>query len=254
MNPSSRRGKMSAEVSASTQQRLNSYALAAGAAGVGVLALAQPAEAKIVYTAAHHVIGRNSRYILDLNHDGKGDFIISNEYSCVDSCNTFLVAKPTKGTQGVAGHYNVGHGFAFAYALRHGATVGPKVPFSAFNMVEGQSGGACSGQFGSQWCNVKNRYLGFRFKIHGRTHYGWARVSTNGAGGIKAILTGYAYETIPNKPIIAGKTKGSDDSGIGESHAALAAPTSDPVTLGMLALGSPSLSIWRRKESMRVPQ
>jgi hypothetical protein len=27
---------------------------------------------------------------------------------------------------------------------------------------------------------------------------------------INAILTGYAYETIPNEPIIAGKTKGSD--------------------------------------------
>jgi hypothetical protein len=32
------------------QQRLNSYALAAGAAGVGVLAVTQPAAAKIVYT------------------------------------------------------------------------------------------------------------------------------------------------------------------------------------------------------------
>jgi hypothetical protein len=28
--------------------------------------------------------------------------------------------------------------------------------------------------------------------------------------GIVARLTGYAYETVPNKPIIAGKTKGPD--------------------------------------------
>jgi hypothetical protein len=33
------------------------YALAAGAAGVGVLTLGQLSEAKIIYTAAHEVIG-----------------------------------------------------------------------------------------------------------------------------------------------------------------------------------------------------
>jgi hypothetical protein len=36
--------------------QLNSYALAAGAAGLSLLALAQASEAKIVYTKAHEVI------------------------------------------------------------------------------------------------------------------------------------------------------------------------------------------------------
>ena len=40
---------------------------------------------------------------------------------------------------------------------------------------------------------------------------------------ITATLTGYAYETIPNKPIIAGKTKVGDDRA--------------RTTLGRLALG-----------------
>jgi hypothetical protein len=52
------------------------YAVAASAAGVGVMALSQPAEAKIVYTATHHVIEKNSPYHLDLNHDGKTDFTL----------------------------------------------------------------------------------------------------------------------------------------------------------------------------------
>ena len=42
---------------------------------------------------------------------------------------------------------------------------------------------------------------------------------------IAATLTGYAYETIPNKPIIAGKTNGPD------------VITVEPTTLGSLALG-----------------
>jgi hypothetical protein len=58
------------------------YALAAGAAGVGVLALAQPVEAKIVYTPAHRVIGPDMKYLLDLNHDGLTDFTIANSYNC----------------------------------------------------------------------------------------------------------------------------------------------------------------------------
>src|SRR5579863_8625027 len=53
---------------------LNSYVLAAGAAGIGMLASASPAEAKIVYTAAHHKLPLNKDFFLDLNHDGVRDF------------------------------------------------------------------------------------------------------------------------------------------------------------------------------------
>jgi len=63
-------------------------------------------------------------------------------------------------------------------------------------------------------------------------------------------LSGYAYETIPNKPIIAGQTKSTDD--IDDSNvrpnAALTVPTAESATLGALALGAPGLSIWRRDE------
>jgi hypothetical protein len=63
--------------------------------------------------------------------------------------------------------------------------------------------------------------------------------------GVFATLTGYAYETIPNEPIIAGKTEGPDDAGAEESRN-LSAP--EPASLGTLAMGAPGLSIWRHKE------
>jgi hypothetical protein len=66
MNSSSRNRKTACNLSESTQRCLNSYALAATAAGVGVLALALPAEAKIVYTAAHHVIKQGTKRVLAL--------------------------------------------------------------------------------------------------------------------------------------------------------------------------------------------
>jgi len=65
------------------------------------------------------------------------------------------------------------------------------------------------------WKNSKNRYLGLKFEIKGKTHFGWARLSVGFKNGIRAILTGYAYETIPNKPIKAGQTHGENDATLG---------------------------------------
>jgi len=88
--------------------------------------------------------------------------------------------------------------------------------------------------------------------IDGEVHYGWARLNAGllqNQFGIQAVLTGYAYETVPNKPIIAGATRDTD--AVPETpDAALTVPTPAPATLGALALGAPGLSIWRREDSV----
>jgi hypothetical protein len=96
------------------------------------------------------------------------------------------------------------------------------------------------------------RYLGLKFKIKGKIHYGWARLSVEASNKpyeITAVLTGYAYETIPGKAIIAGATKGPDDI---EPTASFTTPTPEPVTLGALAMGAPGLAIWREKTGQRL--
>lgn len=77
---------------------------------------------------------------------------------------------------------------------------------------------------GGPWLKVGTAYLGLKFKIEGEVHYGWARVNTTDHAS--NYLTGYAYETIPNKPIITGKTKGRD------------VITIEPGSLGALAAGN----------------
>ncbi len=59
------------------------------------------------------------------------------------------------------------------------------------------------------------------------------------------MLTGYAYETIPNKSIVTGKTKGPNGlSNVAQpSPASLRAPAHQPASLGLLAVGAPALSI-----------
>jgi hypothetical protein len=229
-----------AKLPESTHRRLNAYAIAAGAAGVGLLASVRPSEAKIVYTPTHRVIGLNGSYNLDLNHDGIADFVIFEKafYSTVYNIN-FLSVKPL-GSNGVAGQQN-----HYAEALPRGVRIGSNNFYQhQAEMCDARSGSR-RGSFGP-WVNVTNRYLGLKFTIKGKTHYGWARLTvktTYGHIAIDATLTGYAFETIANKAIIAGRTKGPEDTIAEESSA----PTPQPTTLGLLAMGSPGLSIWRRE-------
>jgi len=81
---------------------LSAYALAASAAGVGALALTQPAQAKIVYTPAHIVIGNGGVHYfqLDINHDGVTDmsfFTMLN--GCTSGCFAELYAQFPVGNQ-----------------------------------------------------------------------------------------------------------------------------------------------------------
>jgi|HubBroStandDraft_2_1064218.scaffolds.fasta_scaffold48072_2 hypothetical protein len=237
-----------ASFSDSTRHQLNMYALSAATAGVGFLAFVQSAEARIVYTNANRVIPPNGSYNLDVNHDGKTDFVITNSVNCPEgaTCVSTLFAKPANTNNGVEGLHSSHGGWNFAYALNAGARIGPKRPFPATAMVFAIAG-SCPVVRTSQWCKVTDRYLGLRFEIHGKTHYGWARMTVGLGTHIRARLTGYAYETIPGKSIIAGATKGPDDA---ESAASVPMHAPQPSTLGMLALGSPGLSIWRREEQV----
>ena len=76
--------RVPSQLSESVREQLNAYALAATAAGVGMLALAQPAEGKIVYTEAQ--IDCSKLCHLDVNNDGRPDFILSNGPGSGTSC------------------------------------------------------------------------------------------------------------------------------------------------------------------------
>jgi len=217
-----------------------------------MLALTMPAEAKIVYTPASQTINVYGFYALDLNHDGIADFTIqlkTSHATGTDHFTTLGVLSPQNNAVEGGKTDTYGRG-PYAFALRRGALIGPKRPFPGSLMAWAGTISDFS-VFGGRWLNVKNRYLGLKFKIHGKTHYGWARLSvvSTRSSITSATLTGYAYETIPNKPIIAGRTKGPDDISVGGPDPAVTKPTAEPASLGALAMGASGLSIWRRKES-----
>jgi hypothetical protein len=230
------KGRTPSKLSESVHQRLNAYALAASAAGVGVLALTQPAEAKIVYTPVHVVLYRGS-LALDLNNDGMVDFTLLDKYRRNgQTTNSFwLYVNPQQKGNAAAG--NQGTYFRSALALNRGSQIGSQDQFNGNLMAFACSFMSTTDCRVGKWFDVSNRYLGLKFTINGKTHYGWARlnVSFKLNKGIIATLTGYAYETMANKPIIAGKTHGSDAVAV------------RPPTLGDLAAGASGIPAWRRR-------
>jgi hypothetical protein len=223
------------------QRRLNTYALAASAAGVSMLALAEPSQAKVVYTPAHQVIRQNGVYNLDLNNDGTVDFLIQEWDNGGYASSNALLADAALGNA-VEGSKT---GFrSLAAALPLGAPIGPNQKFltggnngEAMVSITHFTTGGTSYVHG-YWANVRNRYLGLKFEINGQIHYGWARLSVQRQQyHLTATLTGYAYETIPNTEIKAGQTSGgADDSSAGSSLPN--SDTSQSSSLGALALGA----------------
>ncbi|HWY59990.1 MAG TPA: hypothetical protein VNZ03_36340 [Terriglobales bacterium] len=249
--------RKTATLSKSIHHQLNAYAIAAGAAGVGMLALAQSAQAKIVYTKANIPIPSRTTIFIDLNHDGKKDFGLWRGDGHVTSLPSSFMAIYPNPSYGNAAIGTAQGWFKSAVPLRAGHRVGPHRVFNGNpgqmvrRLVKHATTNPVTYWYGP-WANggkgLRDRYLGLKFTINGKSHYGWARVSvTIGQQNFTATLTGYAFETIASKPIVAGQTKGPDDV-VERPDAALTAPTPEPATLGMLALGERGLSIWRREE------
>ena len=219
-------------VSAALEKHLAAYA-AAGIAGACLLYATPNAEAKVVYTPAHVVINLGSKFDLDVNGDGLIDFVFSN------AGTTFIelfAVMPQHHSNAV-----VNDGLCFSSnlqprqapaALPAGREIGKQLKFGAY--------GNCMRSFfyydtQGHWQDVTNKYLGLAMRIDGQIHYGWARLSTRGILNFQGLLTGYAYETVAGKSIVAG------DEGQGAPNDESVAPASEfgsIRTLGALAIGA----------------
>jgi hypothetical protein len=233
------RSRTAATLNTALEKRLFSYAAAAGAAGVGLLALAQSAQAEIVYTPADIPIPANQVLPLDLNHDGIQDFFFFLSLGSSRQPATLSV-DPVRPNNRILGSK------LYASALASGVNVGPGGKFQQEHDFMVENGSPYPGPFASRgpWKGKQDRYLGLRFLINGETHYGWARLAINATNfPMTATLTGYAYETEPNTAILTGATSGSDQTGQNRQPDSTTPSSTNPTpaTLGMLAMGSVGL-------------
>jgi len=253
MKASPKSSRKTAKLSPSSENLLGSYALAATAAGVSLLALAQPARADIVYTPAHTKIKSGGFTPLDLNNDGTPDFAFMKNYSHSSVSYLNLYRAPSQGSNAAVASREHRYRFSPA-ALPFGAPIGSSQQFlknGVARMAHRDQGGS---QFKGPWANqgkgFKHRYLGLKFQINGTLHFGWARLKVVISNNeMQAYITGYAYETVANKSLTAGQTKEAEATSLDAKTVGVNASIPESRTLGALALGSTGLSIWRRKES-----
>jgi len=239
------------------EEHLNWYALAATAAGVGMLGSSQLSQAEIVYTKAHRHIAPNTTIYLDLNHDGIADFSLKETVSSY-SADVFyrLSGHPVRNKNRIRGHIGF-FGHAYASALPAGVRVGSDgqfLPSAGLMAATTFNGGLrapatlyCTGP----WANVTNRYLGLKFLINGKVHFGWARLNVSCQNvDLTGLLTGYAYESVPNRPIVTGKQKGSEEPASADQQSTTSERTTapQPASLGRLAQGALGLAAGRTRQ------
>jgi len=255
------------------EKNLLTYIAAASAAGVGMLASPQAAEAEIVYTPANTAV--TPAVALDLNHDGIMDYNIvkwgeasvggSLQVSYLKVCHDPLLNSSHQchsSTNDPNAKNVVREAASGAMALPFGAPIGPGQSFKGTGVavlmgnlsVHARSNSNTSQKWDGPWADdgagVTNRYLGLKFQIDGKWHFGWARLSfkTTPKSGFSATLTGYAYETIPNKQIRAGQT--TETAETSSMKPIVAQVAAQGTSLGSLALGVLGLSIWRRDQDL----
>jgi hypothetical protein len=230
---------------------LLSYVAAASAAGAGVLACPLQAQAKVVFTDTWIPIAPiASVTYLDLNNDGIADFQISNKHNGCSASSSYgycvtMKVIPQNASNAIWGTNNgLFHGSASA--LGSGVTIGSQGKFQSGHEFMGRASrslrnGTRSAGSSGQWKETTRGFLGLKFVIQGQVHYGWARLSVSAAvGGMYAAISGYAYETEPNTPIVTGQESGAarKKGRRGKTGSTLA---STPSGLGTLAAGAPAL-------------
>ncbi len=239
-------------LSESIDKRLKLYGMAAAAASVALLALVEPAEAEIVITNKKIPIPRcdglhTCPVKVDLNHDGIADFSFTlGYYGYGQNVNAQLHVTPLTGGEAM-GQAEA----SLAFALVRGAKIGPSAQFASVSGLVLERSSYCTfscserhnlnGNWGG---NHPNRFLGVKFVIHGKTHYGWIRVTvtTSTSAPMSAEITEYGYETIANKSCGAG-LPGASAAPSDDGRNSDAGPA-----LGMLALGADALPLWRRDD------
>jgi hypothetical protein len=241
------RKRNAVRLSRSLEKNLLAYAAAATGS---LAAFAQPATAEIIYTPSNiPIVGSLTQF--DINNDGVSDFaFITFAYFTHGLGASFLAVSPDVTGNEIVGVLVKGQKQVSAAAMSAGQTVGSTANLQPDELVLGGVFlGSVSETHQGGFLTVETAYLGLKFLVNGQVHYGWARIKFIAPGGYAgASIAGYAYESVPNQPIVVGKTSGTAEKsqqGRQSASPTASAPNVKFQTLGALAASSAGTQLWR---------
>jgi hypothetical protein len=253
------RPKAPSELSESLQRRLNSYALAASAAGVAVLACAPPAEGAPVCHILKDTLSNTRNISFNPAGQARPPFQIaqttywsgttygqyfwwnrgfltpnSKNANVLLGSNGYPASVLQGGSIGPGGKFGKGGSYGLLFSYGRGTRFSTKY-----------GGGTKLKHRGNLNFSKSENYFGFEFSLGGKTHYGWLRVHVtffHSRGDIRTQtithLDAYGYENTPNTAIAAGSCSNAAEI---DTMA-----VTRKGSLGILALGSEGLSLWRK--------
>ncbi|MFZ1010812.1 MAG: hypothetical protein WAN65_28490 [Candidatus Sulfotelmatobacter sp.] len=247
------RTKASAVLPEPLCDRLNGYALAAGAAGVAALACAMPAEGTPICKTTSAELAQTTSVPLSPTGRGVAPFnIAQSTNSTFRSFTTTGVGTWMWWNRGFFTPNSAGANVLLSNGIpadvASGAEIGPGGQFgkgSSYGLLFTYGRGRYSAHGGGTKLKhkgnlslVQDSFIGFQFSEAKQVHYGWARLHVSFVGGPNRKHTiihvlGVGYEDTANTAIAAGNCTGAEQSDL-----AAASQSSRGSSLGMLALGS----------------
>jgi len=158
----------------------------------------------------------SENYNLDLNNDSNTDFILTAfyHYSAKKGVETYsnVTASPLNGN--TVKDTLVNSTYA-SILLQFNTVIDSNLLLqqswqtsgsqSLKNVVDGKGGGGDT--IWGLWDNLSDHYLGLRLLQSGQTYYGWVRLRIDVTQSYASvIIRDYAYNSIPDQPILAGQT------------------------------------------------
>jgi hypothetical protein len=230
---------------------LDGYQLAACATGVALLACSCPADAAPICGSLSVTLPRTETYSFNPAHEKVAPFDIAHTFNEISSHTQSQMARAffTPNTPDAKTMLSTN---GLPVELAAGVSIGPGGKFG-----KGAGYGLLFGYYyrnrlTGNFPNNQSGYVGFQFSQSGQIHYGWLRVRVaNLSDNYPALLLSeFGYESAPNTAITAGSCAASANAmpaSVSLPESSAEEQKSPTASLGLLALGSEGLPLWRQK-------
>ncbi|MES2829628.1 MAG: hypothetical protein V4687_15815 [Bacteroidota bacterium] len=161
------------------------------------------------------VVGYNKNVFLDVDADGMSDFSFFGVLIYHDNRPNLYLAVTPKTSKGSRVLVKTGEEFLinglWSAPLEKDVVIqeaspsdyswtGPQVK----GYIVASSKTAASDEYYGLWIGKADKYLGIKFKLNNKYHYGWVRISHTKSTD-ELMISDYAYNTIPEQGIAAGQ-------------------------------------------------